>query len=173
MNSDRDNHTPSQRMAEREIVLPPPVSPRGLYIPALVDGHYLRLSAHGPLSADSASGFSHVGKVGTDFTVPEARQAARIAGLNLLASAVSALGSLDSIERIVSVTGYVNASPDFAEHATVLDGASDLLLDVFGVRGTHVRSAVGVASLPFGIPLVVELVAELSRNHGGPVLEHA
>ena len=101
------------------------------------------------------------GKVGADLDLAAAREAARMTGLSILATLQAELGDLDRIERIVKVFGMVNTAPGFDQTPAVIDGCSDLLLDVFGERGRHTRSAVGLAELPFGIAVEIELIATL------------
>jgi enamine deaminase RidA (YjgF/YER057c/UK114 family) len=102
-----------------------------------------------------------VGKVGRDVTVERAYKSARSTGLQLLAVIAQELGSLDSVRRIVKVTGFVNAVPEFADHPAVINGCSDLFVEVFGERGQHARSAIGMGSLPGQIPVEIEVVVEI------------
>lgn len=104
------------------------------------------------------------GKVGADLDLEAARRAARMTGLSILATLEAELGDLDRIERIVKVFGMVNTAPGFDQTPAVIDGCSDLLLEVFGERGRHTRSAVGLAELPFGIAVEIELTAALRRT---------
>jgi enamine deaminase RidA (YjgF/YER057c/UK114 family) len=98
------------------------------------------------------------GKVGKDVTVEDAYEAAKLAALNCLAAAKSVLGTLDRIERVVKVNGYVNSAPGFTEQAKVMNGASDLLAQIFGEKGRHARTSVGVSELPLNISVEVDLV---------------
>jgi enamine deaminase RidA (YjgF/YER057c/UK114 family) len=102
-----------------------------------------------------------VGKVGTDLTLEDGYRAARATGLSILATLAAVLGDLDRIERIVKVFGMVNVAPGFNRTPAVIDGCSDLLVEVFGEAGRHTRSAVGMAELPFDIPVEIELIARL------------
>jgi enamine deaminase RidA (YjgF/YER057c/UK114 family) len=130
--------------------------PAGGYSNAVRHGNLLYLAGHGPLLDGRPT---TRGKVPDEVSVEEARAAARLTAINCLATIEHALGSLDDVTRIVKLLGMVNAAPEFAEHPAVLDGASELLLEVFGPDvGTHARSAVGMASLPFGIPVEVEMI---------------
>lgn len=121
---------------------------------AIVDGLAF-VAGHGPL-LDGAPQYR--GKVPSQVSVEDAYEAARLTAVNCLASLHDALGSLDRIVRCVKVLGMVNADADFADHPAVINGASDVLLEVLGDRGVHARSAVGMGSLPFGIPVEVEMV---------------
>jgi enamine deaminase RidA (YjgF/YER057c/UK114 family) len=112
----------------------------------------------------TATGERIVGKVGADLSLEDGREAARLTGLNLLASLREKTGSLDRIGAIVKVLGLVNAAPGFVDLSAVIDGCSELFVDVFGSAGRHARSAVGVAELPFGIAVEIEAVAELAPN---------
>ncbi len=102
-----------------------------------------------------------VGKVGKDLSIEEGYQAARITGINHLATLKSELGNLNKVKRIVKVLGMVNSSPDFTDQPKVINGFSDLMVEVFGERGKHARSAVGMASLPIGIAVEIELIVEV------------
>ncbi len=136
-----------------EIDLPDPFPPVGTYLSAVLHDGVLHTAGHIPLGAD---GTLVVGRLGDDLTIDDGVAAARLAGLSLLASVRAELGSLDRVERFIRVGGVVNATPDFTQHTTVVDGASDLFVEVFGEAGRHARLAVGVASLPAGIALEVE-----------------
>ena len=142
------------RLAEKGIELPEPVSPAANYVRFQTTGNLLYISGTGP-------GTGHkTGKVGADVTVEEAYEAARACGLQLLATARQALGSLDRITKTVKVLGMVNAVPDFGEQPKVINGCSDLLVDVLGDAGRHTRSAVGMGSLPNGISVEIEATFE-------------
>lgn len=136
-----------------EIDLPDPFPPAGTYRSAVLHDGVLHTAGHIPLGAD---GTLVVGRLGEDLTVADGVAAARLAGLSLLATIRSELGSLDRVDRFLRVGGVVNATPGFTEHTAVVDGASDLFVEVFGEAGHHARLAVGVASLPAGIALEVE-----------------
>jgi enamine deaminase RidA (YjgF/YER057c/UK114 family) len=133
--------------------------PAGNYVPAVRTGNLVFISGQLPLRPD---GSWPAGRVGEGVSIEEGYEAARLAGVALLARLRSELGSLDRVKRIVKVTGFVNATPDFAQHAQVINGASDLLAEVFGEAGKHARAAVGMGSLPLGSPVEVELIAEVS-----------
>jgi enamine deaminase RidA (YjgF/YER057c/UK114 family) len=135
--------------------------PAGNYVPAVRTGNLVFISGQLPLRPD---GSRPAGKVGDGVSIEEGYEAARLAGAALLARLRDELGSLDRVKRIVKVTGYVNATPDFTQHAQVINGASDLLAEVFGEAGKHARAAVGMGSLPLGSPVEVELIAEVSTD---------
>jgi enamine deaminase RidA (YjgF/YER057c/UK114 family) len=147
----------ADRLRELGIELPPPFPPAGNYLGCVVDAGLVYVSGHGPIAGD------HVvrGKVGTDLTLEEGRQAARMTGLSILATLNAELGDLDRIERFVRVFGMVNCAPGFNETPAVINGFSDLLVEVFGEAGRHTRSAVGMAELPFDIAVEIELTARL------------
>jgi len=145
------------RLAELGIELPPPMPPAGTYEGCTVSGTTLYVGGHGPVSGTEMI----TGKVGGDLDLAEGRRAARLTGLSILATVQAALGDLDRIARIVKVFGMVNVAPGFTEMPAVIDGCSDLLIEIFGDAGRHTRSAVGLASLPFDIAVEIELIAEL------------
>ncbi len=147
------------RLEELGLTLPAGAPPVGNYVGAVRTGSLLFVSGHGPVGPD---GVWLRGKVGRDLDVPAARDAARLVGLNLLATIRQELGSLDHVVRIVKVLGMVNCAPGFTQTPAVIDGCSDLLVEVFGESaGRHAGSAVGMAELPFDIPVEIELVAEV------------
>jgi enamine deaminase RidA (YjgF/YER057c/UK114 family) len=149
----------ADRLAELGLELPPVFPPAANYVGCVVSGDHAFVSGHGPVGADGLV----KGKVGAALTIEEGRAAARLTTLSLLATLQAELGSLDRIERIVKVLGMVNCAPGFDQIPTVIDGCSDLLVEVFGERGRHARSAVGMAELPFGIPVEIELIARVSH----------
>ena len=147
------------RLTELGLQLPEATAPVGNYVGAVRSGSLLFLSGHGPSGPD---GVPVLGKVGRDLDVAEAREAARLVGLNLLSTMRRELGSLDNVERILKVLGMVNCAPGFNQTPAVIDGCSDLLVAVFGESvGKHARSAVGLAELPFDIAVEIELVAQV------------
>ena len=154
-----DDRTPEQRLADLGIELPdvPPGGSR-LFVPAVRSGALLFLSGHGPVGPD---GELVEGKVGADLGVAEARDAARLAGIQLLAAIRGEIGSLDGVRRIVKLLGMVNTAPGFVDTPAVVDGCSQLLLDVFGDAGRHARSAVGMAELPHGMCVEIEAVVDV------------
>jgi enamine deaminase RidA (YjgF/YER057c/UK114 family) len=143
-------------LKQKNIVLPPPTTPVANYVPAVRVGNLLFLSGSGPDQSTPR------GKVGKDLTLEQGYQAARSVGLNLLATARANLGSLDKIKRIVKVLGMVNSAPGFTDQPKVINGFSDLMVEVFGEAiGKHARSAVGMAELPFNIPVEIEMILEV------------
>ena len=134
-------------------------APAGNYVPAVRTGNLLFISGQLPTRPD---GTRPTGKLGETTTVEEGYEAARLCAVALLARLREEAGSLDKVRRIVKVVGYVNATGDFVQQPQVVNGASDLLAEVFGDAGKHARAAVGVSSLPAGCPVEVELVAELA-----------
>jgi len=147
------------RIKELGITLPPPPKPAGNYVPGVRVGHLLFLSGHGPLHVEGKS--RPKGKVGREISAEEGYQIAREVGINLLGSTRSLLGSLDKVKRVVKVLGMVNSAEGFGEQPKVINGFSDLMVEVFGDNGRHARSAVGMAELPFGIPVEIEMVLEV------------
>jgi enamine deaminase RidA (YjgF/YER057c/UK114 family) len=147
------------RLKERNITLPKPATPVANYIGAVRVGNLLFLSGHGPLRSDGKP--SARGKLGRDLSVEQGYQVAREVGLNLLATARATLGSLDKVKRVVKVLGMVNSADGFGDQPKVINGFSDLMVDVFGDAGKHARSAVGMAELPMGIPVEIEMILEV------------
>ena len=148
------------RLAALAITLPAPPKPVGAYVGAVVAGNLVFIAGHGPRRPDGG----HLsGKVPTEISVEEAVEAARLCGLNILSSLRVAIGDLDRVERFVKVLGMVNAAPDFKYHPRVLDGFSTLMIDIFGESARCARSAVGMSSLPFQIPVEIEAVIALRR----------
>lgn len=148
----------SERLKELGITLPEVPSPAGNYVHAVRTGNLLFLAGKGPKNAD---GSSSTGKVGRDVSVEQAYRQARSVGLTLISVLRQELGDLDRIRRVVKVFGMVNATPEFGEHPAVINGCSDLFVEVFGDSGRHARSAVGMGSLPGGITVEIEAVVEV------------
>ena len=146
----------ADRLAEIEASLPPVPSPAGNYVHAVRTGNLLFLAGKGPHSKGA------VGKVGAGITKEQAYQFARETGMILLAVVKQELGTLRRVKRVVKVLGMVNAVPEFGEQPFVINGCSDLFVEVFGENGRHARSAVGVASLPSGIPVEIEAILEIT-----------
>ena len=134
-------------------------SPVANYVNAVRTGNLLYLSGKGPRPVD---GQRPSGKVGRDYTAEQAYQHARSVGLDLLAVMRTELGSLDRVRRVVKLLGMVNATPEFTDHPRVINGCSDLMVEVLGERGRHARSAVGMGSLPMGIPVEIEVIIEVA-----------
>ncbi len=151
------------RLKALGIELPAPPRSMGTYVTAARSGNLLFLSGHGPVKDGRVV---HQGKVGRDLTIEQGQEAARLTGLNLLATTRDALGSLDRVRRVVKALGMVQCADDFTEHPKVINGFSDLMVEVFGDAGRHARSAVGMGSLPFGIAVEVEMILEVSGPAG-------
>ena len=141
------------RIRELKIELPRPSQPVANYVNAVRSGNLLFLAGKGPRGVK--------GKVGRDFTLEQAYQHARAVGIDLIAVMRAELGSLDRVRRIVKVLGMVNAVPEFEDQPKVINGCSDLFVQVFAERGRHARSAVGMGSLPMGIPVEIECIVEV------------
>ena len=148
------------RLEELGIELPAPQAPAANYVPAVRTGNLLYLAGVGP--AKRADGSILMGKVGAELTLEEGYEAARLVCFNIISRLKAELGDLDRVVRVVKLLGMVNATEDFGEHPAVINGCSDLLVEVFGERGKHARSAVGMQSLPFGIPVEIEAIVEIS-----------
>jgi enamine deaminase RidA (YjgF/YER057c/UK114 family) len=148
----------ADRLKELGITLPPLSKPVGNYVQAVRTGNLLYLSGKGPAAV---GGKMPKGKVGREFTVEQGYQHARSVGLMLLAVLQDQLGSLERVKQVVKVLGMVNADPEFGEQPKVINGCSDLFVEVFGDKGRHARSAVGMGSLPAGIPVEIEVIVEV------------
>ena len=153
--------SPEDRVRELGLELPSWKPPAGQYLNAVRTGDLLFTAGHVPFRMD---GTPVLGRLGETLSIEEGQEAARLAALGMLTSIRQELGSLDRVARIVRVLGTVHATPDFLQHTQVINGASDLLVEVFGEAGKHARLAVGVSSLPFGIALEVEAVVEIVRS---------
>lgn len=148
------------RLKELGIELPNAPMPAANYVPFVVAGSMLFVA--GQITAVNGE-VKYKGKLGKDLAVEDGYQAARICGLNLIAQAKAACGGdLDKIKRVVKLGGFVNATPDFTDHPKVVNGASDLMAEVFGEAGKHARFAVGASSLPLGIAVEVDAIFELN-----------
>ncbi|MGB3414743.1 MAG: RidA family protein [Microbacteriaceae bacterium] len=149
------------RLAELGIEIPEVAVPVAAYVPAVVSGNLVFTSGQLPFVGGSLRGSGKVGE-GPDLVPPaEAKEIARICVLNALAAVQSVIGSLDRISRVVKLTGFVASHPDFTGQPMVVNGASELLAEIFGDEGKHARSAVGVATLPLDSPVEIELILEL------------
>jgi enamine deaminase RidA (YjgF/YER057c/UK114 family) len=151
-----------KRLKELKLDLGKVSSPIGNYVNAVRTGNLLFLAGKGPRMGQD--GRRPLGKVGRDYTVEEGYQHARTVGLDLLSVMREELGSLDRVKRVVKVLGMVNATPEFSDHPKVINGCSDLFVQVFGEAGKHARSAVGMGSLPMGIPVEIECIVELAAG---------
>jgi enamine deaminase RidA (YjgF/YER057c/UK114 family) len=149
-----------ERLKEKGLELPAPLKPVANYVTAVRAGNLVFLSGHGPFRKD---GTLITGRVGEDLTLEQAYEASRITTLLLLASLKAEIGDLDRVRRIVKVLGLVSCTADFLDQPKVINGASDLLVHVFGERGKHARSAVGVNVLPFNTPVEIEMVVEVEE----------
>ena len=150
--------SPEERLAALGLELPVLTPPLAAYVPAVRTGSYVYTAGQLPF-VDGA--LQVTGKVGADVGVAEAAALARVCALNALAAVASVCGGLSAVVRVVKMTGFVASSPDFTQQAQVINGASELILEVFGEAGRHARSAVGMAVLPFDTPVEVELIAEV------------
>jgi enamine deaminase RidA (YjgF/YER057c/UK114 family) len=148
------------RLQELGIELPAPWHPQGMsFVPCVRTGNLLFVSGHGPRHTDGS--FVN-GKLGQELDWQQGYDAARLVALDLLATIEAEIGNLDKVKRIVKLLGMVNSTPDFTKHPLVINGASDLLIAVFGYeRGSHARSAVGLAALPTNIAVEIEMIVEL------------
>ena len=146
------------RITELGLTLPAAPKPMASYVTCARSGNLVFTAGHGPTRAD---GSVITGKVGAELDVDAGREAARVTALAILATLRSELGSLDRVRRVVKVLGMVNCPPDFGHQPEVINGCSDLLVDIFGDAGRHARSAVGMGSLPRNIAVEIELVVEV------------
>jgi enamine deaminase RidA (YjgF/YER057c/UK114 family) len=151
-------YNPEAKLSQLGIDLKMPGTPVANYVHAVRTGNLLFLAGKGP---KKSNGKNVVGKLGSDLTITEGYEAARWAGINQLAVLKSELGNLNKVKRIVKVKGMVNAIPEFTDHSKVINGYSDLMVEVFGEKGKHARAAVGMGSLPGNMAVEVEMVVEL------------
>ena len=152
-----------RRLKQLGIALSPVTPPLANYVNAVRSGNLLFLAGKGPSAVD---GLRPQGKVGRDFNIEQGYKFARSTGLALLAVMKAELGSLDRVQRVVKVLGMVNGAPEFTDQPKVINGCSDLFVQVFGERGKHARSAVGMGSLPNGIPVEIECIVEIGPASG-------
>lgn len=157
--------TVTERLEETGMVLPPVSRPSGSYVPAVASGNLLFASGQVP-RVDGV--VKYKGKVGEDCSLQDAYEGARICALNCLAAISQAAGGLDNVARILKVNGYINAAPGFTQNPKVLDGASDVLTEVFGNAGCHARSAIGVQALPDHAAVEVEMIVLLREPRDYP-----
>ncbi len=151
--------TPEERLKELDIELEPPAPAIANYLTVVRSGHLLFLSGHVPRRPN---GEVVTGKLGADMDVDAGYAAARLTAISLVGTLKAALGELSRVSRIVRVAGYVNATPDFTRHPSVINGCSDLMVEVFGDRGRHARVAAGMASLPLGAAVEIEMTVEIT-----------
>jgi enamine deaminase RidA (YjgF/YER057c/UK114 family) len=149
------------KLRDMGYAIPDLTPPVGNYVGAVRTGNLVFVSGHGPFRDGD---WHYIGKLGRDMDVDTAREAALLVALNLLASLKAEIGTLDRVKRIVRLFGMVNSAPDFAAQPKVIDGASDLLVELFGDRGLHSRSAIGMGALPFGISVEIEMVVEVDPD---------
>ena len=147
-----------ERLKELGIVLVIPNAPTANYLKAKRTGNLIYLSGHGP---DKPDGSQVIGKLGTDLTLEQGQEAARFTGISLLSSLKAEIGDLNKVKSVVKALGMVNADPSFTNHSQVINGFSDLMVEVFGEKGKHARSAVGMSSLPSNIAVEIELIVEI------------
>lgn len=147
------------RLKELGIHLIEPVAPTANFLKAVRIGNLVYLSGHGP---DKPEGGQVIGKLGSDLTIEQGQEAARLVGISLLSTLKKEIGDLNKVKRIVKVLGMVNAVPAFTNHSQVINGFSDLMVQVFGENGKHARSSVGLSSLPGNIPVEIEMIVELN-----------
>lgn len=152
------DYNPEAKLQELGIELKTPGTPVASYVHAVRTGNLLFLAGKGPKKAD---GKNIVGKLGADLTIEEGYEAARIAGINQLAVLKSELGNLNKVKRVIKVKGMVNAVPEFTNQSKVVNGYSDLMVEVFGEKGKHARAAVGMGSLPGNMAVEVEMIVEI------------
>jgi enamine deaminase RidA (YjgF/YER057c/UK114 family) len=146
------------RLQQRGLQLPPKPSPMAQYVSAVSTGNLVFVAGHGPHRDGE---LIYKGKLGQDVDVERGYEAAQLVALNMLASLKAEIGDLDRVKRVVKLLGMVNCVPGFGQQPEVINGASDLLVDIFGERGRHARSAVGMASLPRGISVEIEMIVEV------------
>jgi enamine deaminase RidA (YjgF/YER057c/UK114 family) len=151
--------SPEERLAELGLSLPPVATPVAVYVPAVRTGSHVYTSGQLPMVDGSLAA---AGKVGAEIDAERAKELARTCALNALAAVKAEIGDLANVRRVVKVVGFVASAPGFTGQPGVVNGASELLGEVFGDRGVHARSAVGVAVLPLDAPVEVELVVEVS-----------
>lgn len=149
----------SARLKELGIELPAVSAPLAAYVPTRIVGNMLYISGQGPIVDGKIVAR---GKLGRDLSIEDGIAAARLSAINALAATASAIGDLDRVVQIAKLNGYVNSTDDFEMQHLVINGASELLVDVLGERGRHARAAVGTNSLPMGMPVEIELVVEIA-----------
>lgn len=156
--SDR-NFDVEQRLDELGIELTTPSPPTANFLRTVKVGNLIFLSGHGP---DLPEGGRVIGKVGGDLSLEQGNEAARLTGISLLSSLKAEIGDLNKVRRFVKVTGMVNADPSFTQHSQVINGFSDLMVEIFGEDGKHARAAVGMSSLPFNMAVEIEAIVEVT-----------
>lgn len=160
-NNNEQDYDIEERLEELGIVLDAPTPPTANYRRAVRTGNLVFLAGHGP---DKPDGGQVTGTMGTDeLTLEEGQEAARLTGISLLNSLKDEIGDLNKVKQIVKVNGMVKAHPSFTQHSQVINGFSDLMVDVFGERGRHARASVGMSSLPGNIPVEIDMIVELKE----------
>ena len=148
-----------EKLKSLNIVLPTPPKPAGAYIPVVISDQTVYVSGQIPIEDGKVA---YTGKVPIEQSLEQAQAAARVCTINALAQLKAELGTLDRISKIIKVSGFVNSNPDFTDQPKVINAASNLLYDVFGEKGKHSRIAVGVASLPLGATVEIDMIVEIS-----------
>ena len=148
-----------ERLGALNIILPSPPKPVGSYLPVVITGKLAFVSGQIPIKDGKVI---YAGKVSKDLSVEDAQKAARLCVINALAQLKTELGSLDRISKIDKVSGFVNSPPEFTDQPKVINGASDLLFEIFGQKGQHTRIAVGVSSLPLNSAVEIDLIVEIN-----------
>ena len=156
--------TPEEKLASLGLTLPAAPKPLANYVPYRWAGNLLYLSGQGPRNPD---GSLCIGRLGRDTSIDQGYAHARLTGLGLLAAAKAAIGELSRIEAVIKLLGMVNAEPDFGDHPKVINGCSDLFVEVLGEAGRHARSAVGMGGLPDGISVEIEAILLIRSESGG------
>jgi len=149
---------PESRINALGITLTKPAAPTANYVRAVTTGNLVFLAGHGPQKPD---GSYYLGKLGDNLTVEQGAEASRLTGIAILSTLKDHLGDLNRVKRIVKVTGMINATDDFTQHSKVINGFSDLMVEVFGENGKHARAAVGMSSLPIGFAVEIEMIVEI------------
>ena len=151
--------TIEDKLAEMGVTIPDPKPALGSYVPAVQTGSLVFVSGNLPIQADGS--MLHSGKLGEEVSVEEGYAAAKQCAINCLSAAKGIIGNLNNVKQVVKLRVLVNSTPDFTDQPAVANGASDLLVELFGESGKHARAAVGVSSLPLGVSVEVELVLEV------------
>ncbi|RKU21097.1 hypothetical protein C6503_05155 [Candidatus Poribacteria bacterium] len=149
-----------QRLKELGVELPEPTGPVANYVTTVQTGNLVFTSGHGLVTSE---GKVHKSQLGTDATIEDGYALARQVAICLLSTLKHAFGDLDRIKRIVKVVGFVNSAPDFTDQSAVINGTSDFFVEVFGDKGRHARSAVGMVQLPLGTPIIIEMIVEIEN----------
>ncbi|MCV6546436.1 MAG: RidA family protein [Cohaesibacter sp.] len=148
-----------ENLANLGITLPEAAAPAANYVPFVKTGNHVYISGQLPMNAD---GIQFKGKLGQDFTASEGAEAARLCAINLIAQMKAATKDLEKVARVVKLVGFVNSTADFGDQPAVINGASNLMVEVFGEKGRHARSAVSAAALPFGVAVEIEAIIEIT-----------